>query len=129
MLSLAIGALQLLLDRGEQLDWFASAEIQGEAVVCVAAFYLFLVHTFTAPHPFVSPGLFRDRNFATGVFFIFLVGIILLATLALLTPFLQGPFLQGLLGYPVVTAGLVLRAGPPPPPAPSAPPRPERRPG
>ena len=102
-LSVAIGALQLFLDRGEQLDWFGSGEIILEVVVCVSAFYLFLVQMFTAERPFVSPGLFRDRNFATGMFFIFLVGIILLATLALLTP-----YLQTLMGYPVITAGLVM---------------------
>src|SRR6185437_4403830 len=65
--------------------------------------YLFLVHTFTARRPFVEPRLFRDRNFATGMLFIFLVGIILLATIALLAP-----YLQNLMGYPVVTAGLVM---------------------
>ncbi|HEY0522037.1 MAG TPA: DHA2 family efflux MFS transporter permease subunit [Stellaceae bacterium] len=102
-LSLAIGALQVFLDRGEQLDWFGSTEIIIEAAVAGTAFYLFLVHTFTAERPFVSPRLFRDRNFTAGIVFIFMVGIILLATLALLTP-----FLQTLMGYPVVTAGLVM---------------------
>jgi DHA2 family multidrug resistance protein len=102
-LSLAIGALQMMLDRGEELDWFGSTEIVIEAVVCGAALYLFLVHTFTARRPFVEPRLFRDRNFATGMLFIFLVGIILLATIALLAP-----YLQNLMGYPVVTAGLVM---------------------
>ena len=102
-LSLAIGALQLLLDRGEQLNWFGSTEIIAEAIVSGTAFYLFLVHTFTATHPFVNPRLFTDRNFAAGLVFIFLIGIILLATLALLTP-----YLQNLMGYPVLTAGMVL---------------------
>jgi len=103
MLSLAIGALQLMLDRGESLDWFASREIVVEAVAAGLAFYLFLVHMFTADKPFIEPGLFRDRNFSVGIFFIFVVGIVLLATLALLPP-----FLQGLLGYPVLTTGYVL---------------------
>ena len=67
-LSLAIGAMQVLLDRGEQLDWFGSAEIVIEAIVCASAFYLFLVHTFTAREPFVRPSLFRDRNFTAGLF-------------------------------------------------------------
>ena len=103
MLSLGIGALQMMLDRGEQLDWFSSAEIMTETTVSIVAFYMFFVHSFTAKDPFVPLRLFRDRNFATGIGFIFVVGIILLATLALLTP-----FLQLLMGYPVVTAGLVL---------------------
>lgn len=102
-LSVAIGALQLMLDRGEQLNWFGSAEIITEATVSVIAFYLFLVHTFTAERPFVNPKLFRDRNFSAGLVFIFVVGVILLATLALLTP-----YLQNLMGYPVLTAGMVL---------------------
>jgi DHA2 family multidrug resistance protein len=102
-LSLGIGALQVLLDRGEQLDWFGSGEIWLEAVIAAAAFYLFLAHTFTADKPFVRPALFRDRNFAAGMAFIFIVGVTYLASLALLTP-----YLQSLMNYPIVTAGLVL---------------------
>ena len=102
-LSVAIGALQLMLDRGEQLNWFGSAEIIAEATVAGLAFYLFLAHTFTAQRPFVNPRIFLDRNFSAGLVFIFLVGIILLATLALLTP-----YLQNLMGYPVLAAGMVL---------------------
>jgi DHA2 family multidrug resistance protein len=102
-LSLGIGALQVLLDRGEQLDWFGSGEIIIEAIVAASAFYLFLVHTFTADAPFVRPALFRDRNFAAGLVFIFIVGITYLASLALLTP-----YLQRLMNYPIVTAGLVM---------------------
>ena len=103
MLCVAIGALQMMLDRGEQLDWFSSTEIWIEAVLAALAFYLFVVHTFTAKQPFIDPAIFSDRNFTTGLCFIFVVGIILLATLALITP-----YLQNLMGYPVVTAGLVL---------------------
>jgi MFS transporter, DHA2 family, multidrug resistance protein len=102
-LSLAIGALQVLLDRGEQLDWFGSGEIWIEAIVAAAAFYLFFVHTFTADAPFVRPALFRDRNFAAGTLFIAIVGVSYLASLALLTP-----YLQNLMNYPIVTAGLVM---------------------
>ncbi len=102
-LSLAIGALQVLLDRGEQLDWFGSGEIWIEAIVAASALYLFLVHTFTAHEPFVKPALFRDRNFAAGTLFIFIVGVTYLASLALLTP-----YLQSLMNYPIVTAGLVM---------------------
>ena len=101
-LSLAIGGLQILLDRGELLDWFSSPEIWTEAIVAGVAFYLFLVHLFSHPHPFVTPGLFRDRNFTVGSLFIFIVGVVLFACLALLPP-----LLQDLLGYPVVTTGLV----------------------
>ncbi|WP_395709855.1 DHA2 family efflux MFS transporter permease subunit [Reyranella sp.] len=103
MLSIAIGSFQMMLDRGEQLDWFSSTEIVIEAVLAALAFYLFLVQTFTVNQPFIDPHIFKDRNFTIGLCFIFVVGIILLASLALITP-----YLQTLMGYPVITAGLVL---------------------
>ena len=102
-LSVGIGALQLVLDRGEQLDWFSSGEIIIEAIIAVSALYLCLVHTFTADNPFVRPSLFRDRNFSAGIIFIALVGLTYYASMAL-----QPPYLQGLMDYPVVTAGLVM---------------------
>lgn len=102
-LSLGIGALQLLLDRGQLLDWFSSTEIQIEAIVSGLGFYLFIVHMLTTTqHPFVSPAMFKDRNFLTGNIFIFLIGVVLFATLALLPP-----LLQDLLNYPVAYTGLV----------------------
>jgi DHA2 family multidrug resistance protein len=103
MLSLTIASLQMFLDRGEQLDWFSSSEIIIEALVCASAFYIFLVHTFTGRNSFVNPRLFLDRNFSVGMIFIFIVGITYLASLALMTP-----YLQTLMGYPVVTAGIVM---------------------
>ncbi|HTL68890.1 MAG TPA: MDR family MFS transporter [Lacunisphaera sp.] len=102
-LALAIGALQMLLDRGEQLEWFDSPEIVIEAAVSGLCAYLFVVHNTTAEHAFLDLRLFRDRNFVTGIVFIFVIGVILLATLALLAP-----FLQTLLGYPVLAAGILL---------------------
>ncbi|TIU08946.1 MAG: DHA2 family efflux MFS transporter permease subunit, partial [Mesorhizobium sp.] len=69
--SLAIASLQMFLDRGEQLNWFSSSEIIVEALVCASAFYIFIVHTFTARDTFVNPRLFLDRNFADGMVFIF----------------------------------------------------------
>ncbi len=102
-LSVAIAAMQVFLDRGAQLDWFSSFEILIEATVCVSAFYIFLVHTFTAKDSFVNPKLFLDRNFSVGMLFIFIVGVTYLASMSLLTP-----YLQTLMGYPVVTAGLVM---------------------
>jgi MFS transporter, DHA2 family, multidrug resistance protein len=102
-LSLAIGAMQVLLDRGEELDWFGSGEIVIEAIVAVSALYLFLVHTFTSREPFVRPSLFRDRNFTAGTIFIAIVGLTYYASLAL-----QPPYLQNLMDYPIVSAGLVM---------------------
>jgi DHA2 family multidrug resistance protein len=102
-LSLAIAAMQVMVDRGEELDWFGSGEIIAEAIIAVSAFYLFLVHTFTAREPFVRPSLFRDRNFTAGLSFIAIVGLTYYASLAL-----QPPYLQNLMNYPIVSAGLVL---------------------
>jgi DHA2 family multidrug resistance protein len=102
-LSVALGALQILLDHGEIKDWFSSGEIILEAVVAASAFYLFLVHTFTAEKPFVQPALFRDRNFAAGVIFIAVIGLTYYASLAL-----QPAYLQELMNYPVVSAGIVM---------------------
>jgi DHA2 family multidrug resistance protein len=103
MLSLGVGALQLMLDRGEQLDWFSSPEILLEAALAASGFWVFAVHTFTARDTFIDRAMLKDRNFLTGVVFIFVIGIILLATMALLPP-----MLQKLMGYPTVTTGLVL---------------------
>lgn len=101
-LALGIGALQLMLDRGQLLDWFSSTEILIEGAVALLALYLFAVHSATAREPFVDLRIFKDRNFAIGSVFIVVVGVLLFATLALLPP-----LLQDLLGYPVMTAGLL----------------------
>ncbi|NPU93923.1 MAG: DHA2 family efflux MFS transporter permease subunit [Gammaproteobacteria bacterium] len=103
LLALSIGALQLLLDRGQGKDWFASTEIMVECALAGLAFYLFVVHILTAQKPFLEPAMFRDRNFAASLVFIFVVGIIMLSSMALLPP-----FLQKLMGFPVMTTGLVL---------------------
>ena len=102
-LALSIGALQALLDRGEQLDWMSSLEIRIEAVVALVAFLFFLVHTATAgKQSFFRYQLLRDRNFLTGISFIFVIGAVMYATRALLPP-----MLQTLMDYPVATTGLV----------------------
>jgi MFS transporter, DHA2 family, multidrug resistance protein len=102
-LSVAIAAFQIMLDRGQLKDWFSSTEIWIEATIAAVAFYLFIIHMLTATgQRFVSPVLFKDRNFLTGNVFIFIVGAVIYATLDLLPP-----LLQDLLNYPVVTTGLV----------------------
>lgn len=102
-LSVAIMSIQLFLDRGEQLGWFDSGEIILEALVAAVASYIFIVHTFTHDKPFISLKLFKDRNYSVAVVFIFIIGITYLASLALMTP-----YLQTLMGYPVLTAGMVM---------------------
>jgi len=102
-LAVGIGALQLFLDRGEQQDWFGSVEIQIEAAIAFLGFYLYVVHWYTSPRAFVDLGLFKDRNFLASNVFIFVLGVVLFATMALLPP-----YLQSLMNYPVVTTGLLL---------------------
>ncbi len=103
LLGLAIGTLQLMLDRGESLDWWSSAEIVAESLVAAVALYMFVVHMFTHPQPFLEPVLFRDRNFVVGSTCMFAVGGILFATMVLLPS-----MLHDLMGYPVVDVGLLL---------------------
>jgi DHA2 family multidrug resistance protein len=102
-LSLAVGALQLLIDRGEVKDWFSSTEIIVEAVIAGGGFYIFMVQMLLAPKPFLSPKLFQDANFAIATFMTFLVGLNQYATLALLSP-----YLQTLAGDPVMVTGYLL---------------------
>ncbi len=102
-LGLAVGAFQVMLDRGEELDWFGSNEIVVETIIAAAAFYLFLVHMFTTRAPFVRPSLFADLNFTAGALFGLSLGMTYYASMAL-----QPPYLQTLMNYPVLTAGLVM---------------------
>src|SRR5581483_3793159 len=103
MLSLAVGALQFILDRGAERDWFQSGEILIEAGLAIAGLWVFVVHTWTHHEPFLDKRLFMDRNFSAGLILIFVIGIILLATMAL-----SPPMLTHIFGYPVITVGLVL---------------------
>jgi MFS transporter, DHA2 family, multidrug resistance protein len=102
-LSIGIGALQLMLDRGEQLGWFDSTEILVTSIVSGAGFYFFLAHSLTTSKPFISFEIFRDRNFAVGLLFMFVCGVLLVASMALMAP-----LLQGVMGYPIIDAGLLL---------------------
>jgi len=103
-LSLSIGALQMLLDRGELKDWFGSTEIWIEATIAGLALYLFIVHTATATErSFLNRELLRDANCMVGTVMMFLVGIPLYGTMTLLPT-----MLQDLMNYPVVTTGMVI---------------------
>ena len=102
-LSIAIGALQMMLDRGELKDWFGSTEIWIEAAAAAVACYLFVVHTATAgERSFLNRDLLKNVNFAAGTVLMFFVGGILSGTLALVPT-----MLQSLMDYPVFTTGLV----------------------
>jgi len=103
LLAISIGAIQLMLDRGQSLDWFASPEIIIEFTVGVVCFYMFVVHLATGRQPFIEPRLFSDKNFSTGLIVSFMLGITFVAAIALIPL-----FLQQLANYPARLAGLVL---------------------
>ena len=102
LLAIALASLQFCLDRGEQKDWFSSWEIRVEAGLAIAAGWMFLVRMFTADHPLFDRSMFKDRNFATGLVFMAVTGVLLLAGLALLPP-----LLQNLYGYSVLQSGFL----------------------
>ncbi|POA41608.1 MFS transporter [Pseudomonas sp. MPR-ANC1] len=100
--TLGMIALQMLLDRGERLDWFDSAEIWIEAVACALGLYLFILHRWTAKVHFLSKGLLADRNFVLSTVMFFALGFVLLSTMAL-----TSPMLDEILGYPADTTGFL----------------------
>ncbi len=103
LLAVAVGSMQLALDRGELLDWFESPEILVEIALSVGCFWMFVVHILYKRDPFLSPALFKDRNFVIALGLVCLAGILILATMVLLPP-----MLQNLMGYPVIETGIVL---------------------
>ena len=99
-LSLGMIGLQMLLDRGERLEWFNSAEIWAEAIASVLGVYLYLVHVLTAKAHFLDKALFKDRNFVLSAIMYFAFGFVLLPTIAL-----TSPMLDEILRYPADTTG------------------------
>lgn len=100
--SIALTAFQLMLDRGQMLDWFSSTEICVEAAVAATFGYVAVVHMLTTRHPFVKPAIFKDRNFLIGALLSVLVGILLNGVIPIVTS-----MMQHLLGYPVMLAGVL----------------------
>jgi MFS transporter, DHA2 family, multidrug resistance protein len=104
MLSLGVGTLQLMLDRGQLKDWFHSSEIWIEATISGLCFYLLVVHTITTgERSFVNRELLKSPNFVAGSVLMFGVGMILSGTLALMPS-----MMQVLLNYPVFDAGWMM---------------------
>jgi DHA2 family multidrug resistance protein len=102
-LAVAIGSLQIALDRGEQLGWTESNEIIAEFIVSIVGFYYFFAHSLTTAAPFIQFAIFKDRNFVGGCVFMAVMGLVLFSTMAV-----SSPFLQNVIGYPIITAGLLL---------------------
>jgi DHA2 family multidrug resistance protein len=104
-LALCMGSAQLLLDRGQRLDWFDSVEITLEAVLAVAGVLVFIAHTTWARVPFLDPRMFRDWNFCVGLVVVFVMGA-MSYTLIVLYP----PLLQDLRNYPDSAVGYLMSA-------------------
>lgn len=102
-MSIGLGALQVMLEKGEQWDWFASGIIRGLAVTAVLGLVSFAVRELTIDHPAVNLRIFRDINFSSGSFLAGILNVGLFSSL-----FLMPLLLQQLLGYPAYNAGLAL---------------------
>ena len=103
LLAVALAAFQLLLDRGAQADWLASAEIWVYLLLTLSATWMVVVHFITAKAPMFERALFADRNFAIALGFMVVIGTVMFAVMALLPPMLQTLF-----GYGVIDTGIVL---------------------
>jgi DHA2 family multidrug resistance protein len=104
-LALCMASAQLMMDRGQRLDWFESAEITIEAVLAVAGALVFILHTARSRMPFLDPRMFRDWNFCVGLLVVFVMGA-MSYTLIVLYP----PLLQDLRHYPDSMVGYLMSA-------------------
>jgi MFS transporter, DHA2 family, multidrug resistance protein len=103
MLALGMAALQIMLDKGQQEDWFSSDMITVLAAIAVGCILIFIVYELIAKNPIIDLRVFRDRSYAIGVFMMTTVGFVLYGSLVLL-PII----LQTLLGYPSLQAGIAM---------------------
>ena len=103
LIAIALTSLQLLLDRGTQIDWFASPEAWVYAVIAASAAWMAIIHLAGTGNPLFPSRMFADRNFLIALIFMAVIGVVMFATMALLPPMLQNLF-----GYDVIDTGLVL---------------------
>ena len=103
MLALGVGALQVVLDKGQEDDWFAANWIVVASVISLAALILFVVHELHTREPVVHLRVFKNRTYAAGVFLMTMLGFVLYGSLLLLPI-----FLQTMLGYPALNAGIAM---------------------
>lgn len=103
LLSTGLASLQLILDRGQHVDWFNSVEIWLETGIAISALWMFVVHTLTGRTPLYPLAMLRDRNLLIGALLMAMVGLVLTAAMSLLPM-----MLQGLMNYPVLDAGIMM---------------------
>jgi DHA2 family multidrug resistance protein len=106
LVGLGVGSLQLVLDKGQEKDWFGSPLITGALILAVVVLVFWVIWEWHHPQPIVELRLLKNRNFAAAVFFLFILGMVLYGTTVLLPQ-----FMELLLGYPAVTAGMALAGG------------------
>ncbi len=103
MIGLALASLQLLLDRGNVVDWFTSPESWFYVILAISCAWIATIHLATAKNPLFDRRLFANVNFVIALVFMVVVGVVMFATMALLPPMLQQLF-----GYDVIDTGMVL---------------------
>ncbi len=107
-LSIALAATQLILARGQRLDWYQSNEIMLETLVAVIAFWIFAVHCLTAENPFLDPRQLRNRNYSLGLVLVTIYGMLNFTPMVLLPPLLTGQagYTDSLVGFVVAGRGV-----------------------
>jgi MFS transporter, DHA2 family, multidrug resistance protein len=106
LVSLGVGCLQLVLDKGQEEDWFGSHWITALSVAAIVVLVSWVIWEWRHPHPIVELRLLKKRNFAAAVFFMFVLGMVLYGTTVLIPQ-----YLQLLMGYSAVLAGEALAGG------------------
>src|SRR5258705_3937648 len=104
-LAIAIAGVQLVLSRGQRLDWFDSSEILIETFVAIVSFWIFIAHSLTARRPFLNLGLLRDRNYSLGLVLVLIYGMLNFTPMVLLPPLLQQHA-----GFPDMLIGEIIAA-------------------
>jgi DHA2 family multidrug resistance protein len=104
-LSVAIACVQLVLSRGQRLDWYDSGEIVVETFIAIVAFWIFIAHSLTAQRPFLNLGLLRDRNYSLGLVLVTIYGMLNFTPMVLLPPLLQQHA-----GFPDMLIGEIIAA-------------------
>jgi DHA2 family multidrug resistance protein len=103
LLAVGVGALQFLLDKGQEADWFSSDLMRVLLIIAVVGLVAFIVRELRTEDPVVDLHVFNDRTYSAGVFLMTVLGFVLYGSLVLL-PIM----LQTLLGYPSLQAGIAM---------------------
>jgi DHA2 family multidrug resistance protein len=101
LMAVGLAALQIILDKGQEDDWFSAIWIRWFSLTCVASLVAFVFWELRSDHPIVNLRILKNRNFAVGTVLITLMGVVIYSPLALLPE-----FLQVLLNYPALDSGL-----------------------